>query len=308
MSFAIPYTKLSDTKNIPLMGIGTADPMYGCKIPSWILDSKEKLIPRIVYNFYKIGRKKLFRSILQDSINLGYRLIDTSSVYNNEKLIGEVISKSRIPRSKFFIITRVSNRQQYEGNIEKSLIDSLEKLGVQQVDLYMFHWPVTNKYIETWKEMENLYKKGLVRTLGVANCHEYHLKSIFNICRIRPIVNEIEIHPLMNQKKLINFCKTHNIKVIAYTPLGRFHEKLRNNKILKIIAEKYNKSIPQIILRWHFQNDVITIPRSTNMKHLKNNIDIFNFSLTNYEMKLLDSINEDLRLRYNPDNCDFTKL
>lgn len=248
---------------------------------------------------------KKWVNCLSQSIQTGYRLIDYSSAYGREHLLKSVIQKSGLARDDLFIISRASNIDQYNHRVRESFMESLKKIGVDYLDLYMFHWPVTDHYIETYKEIERLYEEGLVKSIGVCNCHQHHLEAIIKECDIVPMVNEFEVHPLFTQKPLIEFCKEHSIHVIAYTPLARNDDRLRKNLILRGIAQKHNKTIYQVILRWDVQNGLTPIPRSSNVERNRQNIDIFDFELTDEEMKAIDSININSRLRFDPDNLDF---
>ncbi|WP_297434793.1 aldo/keto reductase, partial [Sulfurimonas sp.] len=278
--------------------------MNGLNIPDSI--KKKGLLYQRIYNgliirpYRKYISYKVIKSISW-ALGNGYRLIDTSAAYNNEKLIQEGIENSGVKRKELFIVTRVSNNEQWNGNIRKALQDSLRKLGLDYVDLYMFHWPVPNIFIQTWGKMEELYKEGLARSIGVANCHQHHLEALISTSSIIPAVNQFEIHPLMNQKELINFCRSKNINIMAYSPIGRLHEKIKNNQILNNLAEKHNKSVPQIVLRWHFQNGLVTVPRSLTPLNISANLNIFDFELSQDEIQRIDRINENLRLRFHPD-------
>ena len=238
----------------------------------------------------------------------GYRLLDYSSAYGNGELIGKAIRKSGISRDALFITTRVSNRAQRGNKVREEFMDCLQGLGVDYVDLLQFHWPVTGYYLDTWREMEKLYEDGLVKHLGVANCHSHHLEEIFKICKYRPEIGQFEIHPLFTQKPLIEYYKQQGIIVEAYTPIARYDDRLVRLPLLKRLEEKYNKDFIQIILRWHIQNGVIPLIRSCNKKHLYSNFQLFDFHLDDEDMKAIDSININSRLRYDPDNCDFSIL
>lgn len=238
----------------------------------------------------------------------GYRLLDYSSAYGNGELIGKAIRKSGISRDALFITTRVSNRAQRGNKVREEFMDCLQGLGVDYVDLLQFHWPVTGYYLDTWREMEKLYEDGLVKHLGVANCHPHHLEEIFKICKYRPEIGQFEIHPLFTQKPLIEYYKQQGIIVEAYTPIARYDDRLVRLPLLKRLEEKYNKDFIQIILRWHIQNGVIPLIRSCNKKHLYSNFQLFDFHLDDEDMKAIDSININSRLRYDPDNCDFSIL
>lgn len=301
------YT-LSNGTPMPVMGLGTDDVFYLRKLRR----SNNRYINKVysIYHYHilkPILEYKLSNTIAE-AIKMGYRLIDTSAAYANENAIGSAIKKSGVPREHLFITTRVTNRQQFQDNIRDGFFESLKKLGLEYVDLYQFHWPVPDHFLNTWKEIEKLYEEGYIKAIGVANCHQHHIEEILNICKYPPMVNEIEVHPLFSQKPLIQFCKEHNIRVEAYTPLARNEERLRRNRVLHALADKYHKTTMQIILRWHIENGVIPIPRSTNIQRLKQNIDVFDFSLTPDEVESIDKININSRLRYDPDNCDFTLL
>jgi len=242
------------------------------------------------------------------ALKIGFHLIDFSESYGDGTLIKKAIKKSGVARENLFITTRIGNTNQIKGDITECLKKQLNGLGVKYVDLLQFHWPVTGYYLNTWKEMEKLYGSGYCKYLGVANCNIHHLESILNECKIRPIVNQVEVHPLFTQKTLIEYCKNHGILVEAYTPLARMDDRLVRLPLLHNIAKKYNKSIVQIILRWDIQNELIPIVRSMNKKHQKELFNIFDFKLTTEEMNLIDGININSRLRYDPDNCDFSIL
>jgi diketogulonate reductase-like aldo/keto reductase len=300
---------------IPLIGAGPGILKYPAKYyrANNNGNALERLIIRIYNKLYRIiygtiyGENKYTGAIVH-SLRTGFTLLDFSAAYGNERLIGKAIKRSGIERKNLFLTTRVSNKQQLKGNIREEFFNTLKKYGTDYVDLYMFHWPVTGVYLDTWKQMEQLYKEGYCRAIGVANCHRHHLEEILKIAEVVPAINQIEVHPLFTQKPLIEYCKSKNIAVEAYTPIARFDDRLVRLPALKEIAKKYNKSIVQVILRWHIQNGVIPIVRSLNKKHQQGNISIFDFDLTDEEMQIIDGFNINSRLRYDPDNCDFSIL
>lgn len=263
-----------------------------------------------VYNkFYH--RPKLNRDFIDSvvsAIQKGFRLIDYSSAYGDGSLIGKAIQKSGVPRSELILTTRVSNRAQREHSVREEFFKCLKGFGVEYVDILQFHWPVTDLYLDTWREMEKLYDEGYVKHLGVANCHQHHLEEIFKICKHRPEIGQFEIHPLFTQKSLIEYYKKNDILVEAYTPLARYDDRLVRLPLLKRLEQKYHKNFVQIILRWHVQNGIIPLVRCLNPKHQKTNIDIFDFELEAEDMAAIDAININSRLRYDPDNCDFSIL
>lgn len=264
-------------------------------------------LPSIGLGTYPMNGKTLCKVVLK-SKKYGYRLFDTSSAYGNEKWLGLSLKLSFMKRNSYYIITKVSNQEQRNGNIKDALERQLKRLGVDYIDLYLMHWPQTDTFLDTWKQMEELYKEGKVKQIGVSNFHVHHLEKLLEIATVIPTYNEVELHPLLSQEELVEYCKSKGIKMISYSPFARMDEKLMKHPVLISIAKKYNKAVTQIILRWNIQLGYIPIPKSSNKKRLKENIDIFDFQLTEDDMNKINSINENYRVRYDPDNCDFSKL
>lgn len=272
----------------------------------FILNNGIKM-PVIGLGTFPMKRLELFKVFFQ-ATSCGYTSFDTSSAYGNERWLGLAQWISRKQRDKLFFSTKLSNAQQREGNIRKALENSLRLLKLDYIDLYLMHWPNPETYLKSWKEMEKLYEEKLIRAIGVCNFHEHHLNKLFSVANIIPAVNQIELHPLLSQKPLINFCKKYNIQVEAYSPLARMDENLIKNKTLIDLSKKYNKTVSQVIFRWNYQNNIIVIPKTSHKKRLIENIDFFDFEISNEDMKKIDLINCNFRVRYNPDTCDFTKL
>lgn len=291
---------------IPAIGLGTGTmTMKWPKITPFGESHSVQLLNKVANKVNdRIQCRKVQQSI-EDALHYGYRLIDWSATYGRGELIRNAVKRSGLAREELFLTSRVSNKQQYSGNVRDGFFETINALGVEYLDLFMFHWPVTDHFIDTYKEMEKLYKEGYVRAIGVCNCKEHHLQRIFDECEIVPAIDQFEIHPLFTQKTLIKFCKQHNIQVMAYTPLARNDDRLRKNLILKELCKKYNKNWGQIVLRWDIQQGIIPIPRSSNPVRLASNLDVFDFELDSEEMSLIDSINIDSRLRFDPDNVDF---
>lgn len=265
-------------------------------------------IPAIGFGTFPMRKTELIKAVW-DGVNTGYSLFDTATAYRNEFELGIALKRySRAKKEKFFISTKISNRQQEYKDVRASLDRSLKKLGLKQIDMYMLHWPLPNYYIDTWKQMEDLYDEGKIKVLGVCNFHCHHLEELLNNCRIKPMVNQIELHPLLSQKPIREFCNQNEIVVEAYSPTARMDSKLVDHQVLKEIATKYNKSVVQIILRWDYQNGVIPIIKSSNKTRMQSNIDIFDFSLSDEEMNRIEEMNENYRVRHDPDNCDFSKI
>lgn len=274
---------------------------------------KQPKLSRLYFSVYNklIGRRLLHANYINsvsNALKMGYRLIDYSAAYGDGRLLGEAIRKSSVPREDLFITTRISNGAQRDHKVREQFLSFIHNMGIDYVDLLQFHWPVTDLYLETWKEMEKLKDEGYVKYLGVANCHQHHLEEIFKICKYRPEVGQFEIHPLFTQKPLIQYYKEQDILVEAYTPIARYDDRLVRLPLLKRLEKKYKKTFVQIILRWHVQNGVIPLVRSLSPKHQQENFAIFDFELEEEDMKAIDDININSRLRYDPDNCDFSIL
>ena len=233
----------------------------------------------------------------------GYKSIDTAAVYKNEEGVGQALKEAGVPREELFITTKVWNSDQgYESTLQ-AFETSLEKLGLDYLDLYLIHWPVAGKYKETWKALEKLYKDGRVRAIGVSNFHVHHLKDLMADAEIKPMVNQVEYHPHLAQTELLEFCKAEGIQMEAWSPLKQ-GELLSEPTIIEI-AEKHEKSSAQVILRWDLQNEVVTIPKSIKEHRLIENADIFDFELSAEEMDRLNSLNKNERVGPDPDNFDF---
>ena len=300
---------LNDGNKIPCIGLGS-----GSKTMQWpeYRPFKRTILGRVANHYLNIYHDrhmcKMVIKSFEHSFNCGYRFIDWSAAYGRGELIKAAIKNVGLERSQLYLTSRVSNVEQYSGNIREAFFRTIRELGVDYLDLYLFHWPVTDHYIKTYKEMEKLRKDGYVKSIGVCNCKEHHLQRILDECDIVPAIDQIEVHPLFTQKELIEFCNNHNICVMAYTPLARNDDRLQKNSILKRLCEKYNKNLGQIILRWDIQQGIIPIPRSNNPQRQASNIDIFDFELNSDEMQEIDSININSRLRFDADNIDFHSI
>ena len=250
-------------------------------------------IPSIGFGTYKLGEEQEVRDKVKLALKLGYRQIDTASFYGNEEGVGKGIAESGIDRKGIFLVTKLWNDDHgYEETIN-AFNKSIKKLGVDYLDLYLIHWP--NKLnSETWRAFEDLYKEGKVRAIGVCNFKIGHLEELKKTAKIMPMVNQIEIHPCKTQKETIEYCNENNIQVVAWGPIMR--GKILSLPLMLELSEKYNKSIAQITLRWHIQNGVIPIPKSSNEERIKANLDIFDFNISSEDIKKIDelNVNEDI--------------
>lgn len=237
---------------------------------------------------------------VRDAIQAGYRSIDTATAYKNEEGVGQGIRESGVPREDLFITTKLWNEHQgYESTL-KAFEESITRLGIETLDLYLIHWPVKGKYKDTWRAMEKLYKEGRVRAIGVSNFQIHHLQDLLSNSEIKPAVNQVEFHPQLIQTDLRNFCKEQKIQLEAWSPLGS--GRLLGDPTLKEIGDKYGKTAAQAILRWDLQHGVITIPKSVHKERIIENADIFDFELSADDVKRIDALNQDQRTGPDPDN------
>lgn len=241
------------------------------------------------------------------AIKNGYRSIDTAAIYQNESGVGqgirEGIAIAGINREDLFITSKVWNDDLGYEETLAAFETSLEKLGLDYLDLYLIHWPKAGKYKEAWRALETIYKNGKVKAIGVSNFQIHHLEDLMEDAEIVPMINQVELHPKLTQTELRSFCQRHGIQVEAWSPL--MQGQLLDHELLKGIGEKYNKSVAQIIIRWDLQNGIITIPKSIKEHRIIQNADVFDFALTDNEMEQISGINENLRVGPDPDNFDF---
>ncbi len=240
---------------------------------------------------------------VKTALKSGYRSIDTAAVYRNEEGAGTAIRESGIPREEIFVTTKLWNSEQGYENTLLAFNDSLDKLKTDYVDLYLIHWPVKGKYIDSWRALEELYQSGKVKAIGVSNFLQHHLEDLLANCKIKPMVNQIEYHPYLTQPGLIKFCNDNGIHPEAWSPLMQGH--IVEVKLLNDIGAKYGKSAVQVVLRWDLQNGVITLPKSVHPDRIKSNTDIFDFELSKEDMDAINGLNQGFRFGSDPDNFNF---
>lgn len=236
------------------------------------------------------------------ALKAGYRHIDTASCYKNEEAVGQAIKESGIDRKELFITTKLWNQDIREGKTRIALEESLKKLGLDYVDLYLIHWPVEG-HVEAYKEMELLQKEGKIKSIGVSNYRKHHLEDLLKEVNIVPAVDQMEFNPQMQDEEIYEFCKDNNIVLEAWSPLGS--GACLNNPTIEEIAKRYKKSTAQIILRWLLQKGIVILPKSVHENRIIENSLIFDFELNLEDMELLNKLNQNKRTGPDPDNFDF---
>lgn len=236
-------------------------------------------------------------------LETGYRHIDTAAIYGNEVGVGRAIKQSDVPRADIFVTTKVWNRDQGYAQTLAAFEASLERLGMDYVDLYLVHWPVEGKYIETWRALETIYDSGRARAVGVSNFLVHHLENLLAEARIGPMVDQVEFHPYLQQPDLQAFCRQHQIQLEAWRPIM----KGQVNQLPELVelGQKYGKTPVQITLRWMVQRGVVAIPKSEQQARIQSNADIFDFELAAEELAVIDGLDRRERLGADPDNFHF---
>ncbi|MFD1887142.1 aldo/keto reductase [Paenibacillus wenxiniae] len=237
------------------------------------------------------------------AINAGYVLIDTAAAYKNEESVGKAIRESDVPRDQLFITSKLWNADQgYESTLA-AFDATMDKLGLDVLDLYLIHWPVKGKYKDSWRAMEKLYKDGRIRAIGVSNFQPHHLDDLLADAEVVPAINQVEFHPLLTQNELLDYCAQKGIQVEAWSPLAR--GKLFDNDVVKTIADQYGKSPAQVLLRWVLDKGVVVLTRSVKPERIADNANIFDFQLTTDEIDQLSALNKNERTGPDPDNFNF---
>lgn len=252
---------------------------------------------------YKMTDQDETIQAITTAIQSGYRAIDTAALYYNEAEVGEAIRYAGLPREEIFVTTKVWNSDQGYDNTLRAFEISLKKLEMDYIDLYLTHWPVEEKFVDTYRAIERLYEEKLIRVPGVSNHHAHHLEQLLAKANNAPLVNQIEIHPYLTQEPLREFCTKQGIAVTAWSPLGRGG--VVTDDTLVQIGQAHNKSAAQVALRWHLQNDILVIPKSVTPSRIIENASIFDFELNEDEMVAINRLNRDQRYGQSPDNFHF---
>lgn len=265
-------------------------------------------MPGLGYGTFRSEEGSDLAKNVKHAIKVGYRSIDTAFIYQNETSVGqgikEAIEEGLVTREELFITTKVWNDGLSFDETIQAYEDSLKRLGLDYIDLYLIHWPgLDENYVTVWKALEQLYKEERVRAIGVCNFEVPHLKHLLAHTDIVPVINQIELSPKLTQEEVRAFCKEHHIVVEAWSPL--MNGELLTNETIIELAEKYERTPAQIILRWDLQSDVVTIPKSMTPKRIEENFDLFNFTISEDDMKKIDALNEDFHYGPKPTVFDF---
>jgi len=269
---AIPSVTLNDDNTMPVIGLGVGELSDA--------DTEESV---------------------SAALEAGYRLIDTASAYGNEAAVGRAIASSGVPRSELFVTTKLATSDQGFQSSQDALKESLERLDLDYVDLYLIHWPAgeQGKYVDSWGGLMSSQGAGLTRSIGVANFNEEHLSNIVDLSFVAPVVNQIELHPLLNQAELRAVNESRGVVTEAYGPLGV--GRLLDNPTIVSIAEAHGKTPAQTLIRWSIQLGNVVIPRSSSPERVRSNLEVFDFELTDDEMATLNGLDDGTRFRPDPE-------
>ena len=260
-------------------------------------------MPWLGFGVYDIPDGEQVEAAISQALTIGYRSVDTAASYRNERGVGKAIRESGIPREEIFLTTKLWNEDQRQKRTIQAFDESMDRLGLDYVDLYLIHWPVPGCYEETWQTMQQIYKSGRAKAIGVSNFQIQQLKDILSKEEVVPTVNQVEFHPFLLQAELLQFCEANNIRVEAWSPL--MHGQIISNPVVQKIAKKHNKSTAQITLRWDIQHGVVTIPKSKTPKRIAENADIFDFELSAEDMLALDALDQGKRVGPDPNDFHF---
>lgn len=269
---SIPTVTLNDDNKIPVIGLGVAE----------LSDSETE-------------------QAVSAALEAGYRLIDTASAYGNEEAVGRAIAASGVPRDELFITTKLATEDQGFQAAQDACKASIERLGLEYVDMYLIHWPGGDpgKYVDSWGGLMKRRQDGFVKSIGVSNFHAEDLSNVIELSFVTPAINQIELHPLLNQAALRAVNDEHGIVTEAYSPLGV--GKLLENAAVVSVAQAHGKTPAQALIRWSIQLGNVVIPRSANPERIKSNIDVFDFELSEDEMAALSTLDDGTRFRPDPE-------
>lgn len=260
-------------------------------------------IPQLGFGVWQVESGET-AEVVSTALETGYRSIDTAAAYGNEEGVGQALRRSGLPRDELFVTSKLRNPDQGYDSTLRAFDATMERLGLEHLDLYLIHWPMPARdtYLSSWKAMERLYAEGRVRAIGVSNFHADHLRRVLDEGGIVPTVNQIELHPRLTQQELRSFNREHDIATEAWSPLGQ-GQVLQDPTIGKV-AEAYGKSPAQVILRWHLQVGNIAIPKSVTPERIRANFDVFDFELSSGDVETISGLNNGQRFGPDPDTMN----
>ncbi|MBS4432722.1 2,5-didehydrogluconate reductase DkgA [Pectobacterium punjabense] len=267
-----PKVKLADGNIMPQLGLGV-----------WRASSEDTV------------------TAVTEALSIGYRAIDTAAIYKNEKAVGQALSSANLPREEVFITTKLWNGDHTDP--QKALEESLRKLRLDYVDLYLIHWPLPqqNTFVDAWRGLIKLQEQGLAKSIGVSNFHIHHLQRLKEETGVLPVIDQVELHPLLQQKQLHAWNATHHIQTESWSPLAQGGEGVFDHPIIRKLAMKYGKTPAQIVIRWHLDSGLVVIPKSVTPARIKENFEVFDFRLDKDELGEIAKLDSGKRLGSDPD-------
>lgn len=268
-------------------------------LTSTVLLNNGVALPRLGFGVYKVADGHPVEQAVQNALSTGYRHIDTAAFYENEGGVGRALASSGLPRREVFITTKVWNPDQgYQLTLD-SIDASLSRLNLDYVDLFLVHWPRRSLMAETWRALEQRHEEGKIRAIGVSNFQTHHLDQLFDTALTAPTVNQIELHPHLQQSPLVDYCREHNIVVEAWSPLKR--GQALNDPQIVAIADRLGATPAQVIIRWILDRDVVAIPKSVHPARIASNADVFGFELSDADRDAIASLDRNERIGPDPD-------
>ena len=262
-----------------------------------------QIMPQLGLGVYKVNQD-IAVHLVGHALELGYRRIDTAALYDNEAEVGAAVRKSGLAREEVFVTSKIWNDRHGYHEAKEAIQESVDRLNIEYVDMMLIHWPCPkqDKFVETWHAFEEVLETGLVRGIGVSNFNQPHLEKLLAHANITPAINQVELHPQLAQESLRNFNSRHNIRTEAWAPLGR--ARFMQHPLLTEISQSLNKSVAQVIIRWHLQLGNLVIPKTSNPDRLAENFDVFDFELSEHNMGIIETLNTETRIATNPDDMN----